>query len=257
MRKITPMPVSPIISGCKKFAMKNKYSQTWFDTFLSQVPEAVTDLEIAFIQRQIPLPAYRQIVDLCCGYGRHAHRLAAMGYLVTAVDRDAKVISQSRRVENSNIARVCEDMRRFADIPGSGFDAVLILWQSFGYFDPLTNLGILHQINARLFPHGRLVLDIYNREYFDLHQGEWTYSRNGKAITERKSIQGSRLEVTLEYHDSGEKDSFSWQIFTPGGITDFVERAGFHTALICANFQEDTLPSADIPRMQVVIEKDH
>src|SRR5437868_10696271 len=62
--------------------MKNRYSTTWFELFLQPIQTVQTEREIAFVARQIPQPAYETVLDLCCGYGRHARLLAERGYRV-------------------------------------------------------------------------------------------------------------------------------------------------------------------------------
>ena len=53
------------------------------------------------------------------------------------------------------------DQRDLSALRGP-FDAAMILWQSFGYFDPPTNDRVLRDIAARLRPGGRLLLDRYH-----------------------------------------------------------------------------------------------
>ena len=77
--------------------MTNQYSRRWFGSFLETIPETWTAGEIAGIGQRIPLPSFRRVLDVCCGTGRHAGPLAAAGYEVTGVDRDAEAIAEAVR----------------------------------------------------------------------------------------------------------------------------------------------------------------
>ena len=70
-------------------ANANEFSAQWFECFLRTVPEQLTEMEVAFLCRQLPNPPFAHVVDICCGEGRHAIPLARRGYPITGVDRDA------------------------------------------------------------------------------------------------------------------------------------------------------------------------
>ena len=74
----------------------NSYSPAWFQFFHVGISSSRTEQETAFIVRSCPLPTYRRILDLCCGMGRHARALAAQGYEVTGVERDADAVDAAR-----------------------------------------------------------------------------------------------------------------------------------------------------------------
>ena len=75
----------------------NTYSSIWFQLFMPRQTEELTRNEVAFLTRQLPLPRYRRVLDLCCGLGRHAIGLAGQGYEVTGLDRDEAAIAEARR----------------------------------------------------------------------------------------------------------------------------------------------------------------
>lgn len=147
------------------------YSSAWFRTFLKTVPVEQTEREVGFLRRVLPLPEYRLLVDLCCGEGRHTVALAKAGYDVTGVDLDAAALNIARRESvDRRVTFLRADMRDLRAVPAGG-DAVICMWQSFGYFDADQNLAVLHGIRDLLRPRGRLVLDIYHRDFFEAHQG--------------------------------------------------------------------------------------
>ena len=62
--------------------MELSYSPAWFRAF-GRPGEAATEREVAFLQGVLPLPP-ATVLDVACGFGRHARALAARGYAVTA-----------------------------------------------------------------------------------------------------------------------------------------------------------------------------
>jgi SAM-dependent methyltransferase len=233
----------------------NEYSPTWYELFLQPIAPEQTEREAAFVARWLPQPAYCAVLDLCCGQGRHARALAGRGYRVTGVDGNAPALAAARRVSDDTIVYLQHDMRRLVELPGT-FDAIICLWQSFGYFDTAGNADILRQISRKLRRGGRLVLDIYHRGFFERNQGTRHYQRAGRAICETKRMEADRLTVTLDYGPDREPDRFEWQLFSPAAIADLARQYSFELLLACAGFDQATPASAELARMQLVFERD-
>jgi SAM-dependent methyltransferase len=232
----------------------NEYSPTWYELFLQPIAPEQTEREAAFVARWLPQPAYAAVLDLCCGPGRHARALAQRGYRVTGVDTNAAALTAARCASEATITYLQHDMRHLDALPGT-FDAVICLWQSFGYFDAATNAAILGQITQKLRPSGRLVLDIYHRGFFERKQGTRHFERDGRTISETKRMDGDRLTVTLDYGPDVPPDTYAWQLFSPDAIADLVRKHGFAQLLACAGFDDATPASADVARMQLVFER--
>jgi len=234
--------------------MVNDYSDEWFLFFLQPIQPNQTKLEIDFITRNLPQPNYRTVVDLCCGTGRHSNFLAQSNYDVTGIDINLAALNQAKKNSGKNITYINLDMRNFSNLYGT-FDAVLNLWQSFGYFDETTNLNVLRQVSEKLNSNGRFVLDIYHQEFFDKHQGERQFEKEGVLITENKLVNGNRLSVTLTYNPHGKTDKFDWQLYTPTELIESLKAFDLQCVVACTNFDETRPPSANNPRVQYVFEK--
>lgn len=235
----------------------NDYSPAWFDTFLRPYWPHQTEKELDFLAHHLPLSSYSALLDVCCGLGRHALPLAARGYTVTGVDRDAAMIAEARRAARDLLAAgagsasfIEADMRNLAAIPGV-FDGALCLWQSFGYFDADTNAAVLRGMRDKLNPHGRIVLDLYHHDYFAAHQGVEVAERAGRSITTTRTLAGERLTVQIAYDDAP-PDVVEWQLYTPAAITALADTLGLTATLACADFDEARPPTPDSPRMQLV-----
>lgn len=99
-----------------------------------------------------------RVLDLACGSGDHARRLARCGLEVVGVDIAPSLIAHCRQKatqEGLAMARFEQgDMRELA-YEGE-FDAVLLLSGSFGFFDEATNRDVLARM-ARSLRHPELV----------------------------------------------------------------------------------------------------
>lgn len=190
------------------------------------------------------------MLDLCCGSGRHLAGLAALGYQVTGIERDPAVVRAARAREPA--ARIVEgDANRIAELVDGPFAGVVCLWQSFGYGTRDENAALLGDLAALLEPGGRLVLDVYNRLFFETRTGPRTMERAGHSVREHLVLEGDRLTSSLDY-GSGVEDVFSWQVFTPEDLAAAGRSAGLEQVLACASFDENVAASADAPRMQLV-----
>ncbi len=240
----------------------NAYSPLWFRLFMPMQTEESTRKDIAFLTRQLPLPHYRHVLDLCCGYGRHVLGLAEQGYRVTGVDRDAAVIAEAVRhaqAAGRDVTYITDDMRRVGELPGT-FDAVINMWQSLSYFDEETNIQVLREVHQMLRPGGRFIVDMYNREYFQEHQGKKLQEIDGISVESNGYLQGNRWHSVLTYRDAHGAvvggDHMEWQLFTPDEFLALAARCGFIVHLVCTWADEDIPASPDVARMQIVLERD-
>jgi SAM-dependent methyltransferase len=230
------------------------YSELWFSTFLDTIDPAQTALEVAFLERHLPLPQYRRIVDLCCGPGRHAVPLSQRGHEVTGVDRDPGVIARARRMGQHGAVFVEADVRTTTELEQS-WDGVIVMWASFGYFAPAENRRLLARIRTALRLEGRLVLDVYNRDFFSQHSGERRVQRAGREVIEHRQLIDDRLTVELRYAGYETSDRFSWQIFRPDDLVLMVAALGYEPLVLCAAFDENVAVTSEHPRMQLVAQR--
>lgn len=234
--------------------MVNDYSSEWFSIFLDPIQLEQTSREIDFLVRHLPQPAYRSVMDLGCGTGRHSNLLALQGYQVTGLDINPQALAKARTNAPAGADFINHDMRQLDSVPGN-FNAVVSLWQSFGYFDEASNQDILRQTADKLTLNGRLILDIYHREFFERHQGERHFERGGVQIIESKSMLGNRLRVRLAYQSLGREDVFEWQLYYPDELIELIKGFGLQCVVACTEFDEAKPASKDSPRVQYVFQR--
>jgi SAM-dependent methyltransferase len=122
-------------------------------------PARQTRVEVEFVLRSLCPPAGARILDVPCGYGRHAALLARRGFRVVGVDLSRAMLAEARRryTEGPRLRFRRGDMRRIAF--REEFDAVVNLYTSCGYFTPAQNVATLRRMARALRPGGRLLVD--------------------------------------------------------------------------------------------------
>lgn len=240
--------------------LTNTYSALWFKLFMPLQKEESTQNDADFLARQLPLPRYTHVLDLGCGQGRHALKLAQRHYQVTGLDRDEMALATARKqaeAAGQDIRYIAGDMLQLDKLPGE-FDAVVSMWQSFCFFDEVTNTALLNQIHQKLTPEGRFIIDLFNRDYFEQRQGVTHQDINGVSVETHTSMQGNRLHSVLQYrkeHCELGGDHFEFQMFTADEFCAFAMKCGFTPLLVCTWSNEKLSPSPDVARMQIVLEK--
>jgi SAM-dependent methyltransferase len=229
----------------------NVYSRQWFEFFHAGIDERRTIHETEFICRCAPLSDFRKILDICCGMGRHARSLSERGYSVTGIDRDTDAIAKARELGDGPDYLV-GDIREYAPEPGA-FDAAIVMGQSFGHFDAGTNRDILRRLVHGIQKGGRVILDLWNPEFFKAHQGERTLMVSKGVVRENKRVTDDRLIVSLDYPE-GAREQFEWQLFTPEQMEQLASSVGLGLLVSCTDFDLTTLPSPANPRIQFLLE---
>jgi SAM-dependent methyltransferase len=192
-----PLPEALARRSLKKRA-KPWYEEVFDEDFLRTLPFMTpeqTVREVNFICDTLSPPKAGEILDVGCGYGRHALELAEQGFRLTGLDLSLPMLIRAadhaqRRGLSVNFVHA--DMREMTY--NGQFDAAYCMLSSFGYFDEETNLRVATAICRALKPGGRFLLDIINRDYIvgDLPSRVW-WEGDGCVVLE---------EVDFNYHTS-------------------------------------------------------
>jgi SAM-dependent methyltransferase len=229
----------------------NTYSHRWFEFFHVGISDSRTTSEVDFISSFAPLHQFRTVVDVCCGMGRHARALSKRGYTVTGVDRDLSVLAKAREL-GCGPGYLQADLRDYQ--PGiGGYDLAIVMGQSFGHFDAVTNRTVLGRLAAGVRERGRLILDLWNPDFFVSHPGERDFDLPDGVVHETKRVQDSRLFVRLTY-PSGEQEDFEWQLFTRAEMEAVGAPLALTLLACCTDFDCSAEPCVSKPRIQFVLE---
>ena len=248
----------------------NDVDSSWINEYfgeeylrLYQFPPERTSPEVHFINNELRRrESGTNILDLCCGQGRHAVPLAMRGWQVTGLDLQSHLLAHAEKLATENKVQVKwlqGDMRKLPF--NEEFDAVINLFTAFGYFDDKENAGVLREVNRVLKPGGWFVIDVANQPFL---------LKNARPKSEKVLPDGAVVKNDWRWDERNGRYTHRQQIFREGEeplslshsvrvyTTD--ELAGM---LIDANFIIDSLKGGfkgeklniDAPRLVVIAQK--
>jgi D-alanine-D-alanine ligase len=198
-----------------------------------------TRKEVDFIVSSSAIQPHSQILDLCCGQGRHCLELARRGFKnINGVDRSRYLIRLAKkRAQNENLQVVFkEGDARNPRLPENSFDCVAIMGNSFGYFsNKKDDEKVLTMVGKLLRQTGQIVLDItdgaHMAEHFDKRSWEWIDEHHLVCRERSISADGERLisrEVIVHDEMGVLADQFyAERLYTKESITKLLEKCGF------------------------------
>ncbi|HEY6865802.1 MAG TPA: class I SAM-dependent methyltransferase [Candidatus Eisenbacteria bacterium] len=153
--------------------------------------EEKTRAEVEFIAGALGLESPGAVLDVACGFGRHAIGMARRGHRVTGVDfnpRYLEIAAEEARRAGVEVRWVTGDMRALPF--DREFDAVYSFFTSFGYFGDEENERVLAGIARALVPGGRFLIDMANRDWLLTHplQRVWQQRDDGSLLAEEVAL---------------------------------------------------------------------
>ena len=155
-----------------------------------------TDGQIAFLVDLLGLQGEKRILDLACGFGRHALALARRGHPVVGVDITPAYVEEARRqaaAEQLDVQFLCADLRDVLqkEISYRGaFDVVLNLADgAIGYLESdAENLKIFDLVAAALKPGGQHVMEVCSGDFARAHWARGVSRKSWEAGSQALSL---------------------------------------------------------------------
>lgn len=171
-----------------------------------------------------------EVLDLACGHGRIANRLAPRGASVTGLDADPYFLEVARS-EASGAKFVEGDMRA---LPWSepSFDAVALWFTAFGYFDEQTNADVLRGIRRVLRDGGRLAVELNHlpRILATLQRQSWIRHETDVALDEYEFLADRSVMRTKRTYVRGgtvREIEYDVRMYMPAELRELLLGAGF------------------------------
>lgn len=223
--------------------------------------DRITRQEVDLFLHLLNLRPSDRVLDLCCGHGRHSLELARRGYqAVEGLDRSHYLIQRARnRAKREGLSvRFREGDARRLPHPADNFDAVLILGNSFGYFEtPEEDLQVLREVQRVLKPGGRVLIDVtdgdYLRQSFQPRGWEWL-GRHQFVCRERSlSAKRDRLisrELVIDIRKGVVADRFyAERLYNADDLRRLLHRAGFVEVQVHGSLTPDSQRNQDLGMM--------
>lgn len=190
--------------------------------------------QVRDIVRLLDLRPPARVLDVPCGYGRHAIEFARRGFSVTGADASEVQIARGREKADAAGADVDFRVVDARELPFEGeFDLAINMFLSFGYFETDgEHLAMLRGIAGALRPGGRFLMESWNREfeirYFDRHQVDHTGDVVEVEEWEFDHLKGRLNWTNTAFFPDGRRDSWwhSIRAYTVAEMRTLFERAG-------------------------------
>lgn len=243
-----------------------QWFESWFDSpyypiLYTHRSQEEANLWIDTLYQYLNIQPQQSILDLACGAGRHAIRLAQKGNEVVGIDLAPHAIASAKAsaldLSLSNVTFLVGDMRDFR--LEKDVDFILNLFTSFGYFEQKSdNQQVIHQIAAHQKKGGVVVIDYLNsaKVYAD---GE---IRQDKTIQDisfhiHKYIEKDIVYKDIRFEDKNQSFYFQErvQLFRTGELEDYFHAVGYTTIAQFGSYQLEPY-RADSDRAILIFRKD-
>jgi SAM-dependent methyltransferase len=178
-------------------------------TGFGRVSEEQTRLEVDFIYAVLGLHQGSKLLDLFCGAGRHSIELAKRGCASTGIELNPEYLELAGQA-TKGMAHPPDFIQgdvRSVDF-GKGYDAAIIMFQSFGYFSDTEDRSVLCKIYEALKPGGRFLIEILNRDWILKNYVE----------VQDTVIDGIRVVEQREFDPLTSRNKFTIRRYEDGGI---------------------------------------
>jgi len=223
---------------------------------------SITSFEIDMFTSILNLSQEAKILDLACGQGRHTLELARRGYKnVYGFDRSHYLINRARQInlkENLSAGFKEGDARKLTYATDT-FDVVMILGNSFGYFETIDDdVKILKEVFRVLKPGGKFLIDVADGSYlknnFSPRSWEWI-DKNHFVCRERSLASDNQRLISREVVSHIQKgvvvDQFyAERLYTSQILKDVLTAAGFKNINLHDGYVTESAKNQDLGMME-------
>ena len=208
------------------------YKEIW----RSLIPDELTVKEIDFMLPYFNLQPGSKVLDLMCGYGRHAIALSKKGMIVTAVDNLGDYIaeiSETAKKEQLPLKVIKDNVIDYTidDV----FDLALCMGNSLNFFNAGDTVKLLTNISAHLKPGGHLLINSWSIAeivFKDFKAKNWSRIGDVKFLNDSKLLfHPTRIEtesITIFPDGKTETKMGIDYIFSINEMEAMLKAAGLH-----------------------------
>jgi SAM-dependent methyltransferase len=233
------LTITTNLSVPKIFEMSN-INDTFFDGHYKEIwktiiPEELTVKEVDFMLPYFNLQEGSKVLDLMCGYGRHAIALARKGIAVTAVDNLAdytKEISDAAGKEELPLKVVTADIISYTI--DDTFDLAICMGNSLNFFNAADTTRLLTNIAGHLKKNGHLLINSWSLAeitFKNFKEKSWSSIGDLKFLSDSKILfDPTRIETEstiISPDGSTETKTGIDYIFSINEMEAMIKLAGF------------------------------
>lgn len=246
----------PIDGAAPRFDVADIFDDDYLYFYAGFLTDERSDADAELIWRLLDIAPGLRVLDLACGHGRIANRLAARGASVTGLDATERFLEVARSDAAARGVHVDYHHGDMRDLPWSGaFDRIVNWFTAYGYFTDADNRRVLVEAAKALKPGGRLLIEVNNRDWIvanflpmhgvelgdDLMVDQSEYDPLSSRITTRRTVvRGGTVR----------KAEFFVRLFAFTELRDWLLAAGFRHV---DGFGEDGTPLSRTSRRMTVV----
>ncbi len=224
--------------------------------------QKITKFEVDFFTEIMNFKPEHYILDLCCGQGRHSIELGRRGFEnIYGLDRSRYLIQKAKlnAKKNGILCRFREGDARKLPYASDFFDFIMVLGNSFGYFESINDdVQVLKEIHRVLKPWGKIIIDITDGDHlrynFQPRSWEWL-DKNLFVCRERTlSLDDQRLisrEVITHVNKGVLVDQFyAERLYSNEKISEILKNVGFSDITIHGTITPESQRDQDLGMME-------
>ncbi len=222
----------------------------------------LTAREVDVFLNILQLSTEDRILDLCCGQGRDSLELARRRFgNVEGLDRSHYLIqrAKSQAKKEGLSVKFKEGDARKLPYPADAFDVVLVLGNSFGYFETVEDdMRVLKEVLRVLKPWGKVLFDVADGEYlrkkFQPRSWEWIDKKHFVCRERSLSLDKQRLisrEVVTHTEKGVIADQFyAERLYTRKSMEELLKTAGFTDVTVHGRISPESARNQDLGMME-------
>lgn len=239
-----------------KFDFKETFDEDYLHFYGPRYTDEVNDADTRAVIKYLRLETGMDVLDIACGDGRIANRLAAAGMRVTGLDFSKVFVDKAQadaQAMGVSVDYSIADMRSISWT--SLFDAAFCWGTSFGYFSDEENREVLGSISKAIKPGGWFAVELNSaiwllKNFRDSNKAE----RDGDVMIDhtRYDATTKRTETIRRIVRNGRerKIEFGTRLFDAPELTAWLTEAGFGQVEL--RDEKDRLVGPDSRRMIAV-----
>lgn len=223
--------------------MEQEWFTHWFNSdylhLYTHRDEKEAESHVDFLINHLKLNGSEKILDVACGFGRHALVFAKRGFSVVGIDMSKEFIRQAQEHQEKeqlpHLKFIQMDMRNLNGI--GTFDLAICMFTSFGYFPTKKeNSAFLKEVRNCLKKQGLFFLDYLHP--YEIQKDLKPYEEqtiNGEKVEVRKQILDGRIIKTIQFPGRTYKESIA--LYTKPEIESMLQENGFQVLQVWNDYQ--------------------
>ena len=238
------------------------FEGTYKEVWRGIIPPGLTEVEAEFIMEIAGLEPGDRVLDIMCGYGRHALELARKGVHVTAIDNLKDYIREIEGKATSEQLPVEPVLSGALEAQLSGtYKAAICMGNSFAFFEKKDAVSLLKNMATHLEPGGLLLINswmIAEIAIKHFRERDWYYVGDYKYLLDYRFLfQPNRIEseqTIISKDGSIEVVKGMDYIFSLDELEDMFQQAGLTTRELYSTPRKKRFSLGD-GRIYIVAEK--